>query len=429
MASTATSRLRLNKQGTYDNPETWGIELNNGMIDMVDDAFGGFTATISGDVTLSVENYTEDQARKMFMILDGAGGFTVTVPAVDKMYFVDNQCAADVTVKPAGGTGAVIRAGTKAWWYCDGTNGFVQDPTLDQIKPPVRDVDLGGQKLVDVATPTDPDDAATKGYIDDLAALSDLGTVAAIAPQVVIVASIQDGTVATNAVTDVAGVADEILLLAPRADDISQLAGMFCGAASTDPSTRLDGSPLEAGDYYLNTSGTPTVNVYDGSGWVPIEAMAIASSSEATTGTNNTSVMTPLRTSEHLAARTGTTAGKLVALDGAGKLPAVDGSQLTNLPQNGLGLGQTWQSPSRSPNTSYQNLTGKPIMVGVTAQYTSSGSSWAAQVSSDNSTWVTIGTGDPGSGSGTFYGSLVVPPGWYYKFTGLGTVSSWRELR
>jgi hypothetical protein len=298
MASTATSRLRLNKQGTYDNPETWGIELNNGMIDMVDEAVGGFSATISGDVSLTVENYTADQARKMFMILDGAGGFTITVPAVDKMYYVVNNCAADVTVKPLAGVGAVIRAGMAMWWYCDGTNGFVFDPTLDQILPPATNLDLNANKLINVGAPVDPDDAATKGYIDDLAALSDLGTVAAIAPEIVTVAHIQDGTVATDAVTDVAAVAGDIVLLAPKADDISQLAGMFTGASASDPTTRLDGSPLQAGDYYLNTSGTPTVRVYDGSNWIPIEAVAIASQGEAEAGSNNTKMMTPLRTKQ-----------------------------------------------------------------------------------------------------------------------------------
>lgn len=163
MASTATSRLRLNKQGTYDNPETWGIELNNGMIDMVDSAFGGFSATISGDVALTVENYTADQARQLFMILDGAGGFTITVPAVDKLYYVVNDCADDVTITPLAGTGAVVRAGTAMWWYCDGTDGFVKDPTLDQILPAAADVSMGGNKITDLAPAVADTDAINKG--------------------------------------------------------------------------------------------------------------------------------------------------------------------------------------------------------------------------------------------------------------------------
>lgn len=69
----------------------------------------------------------------------------------------------------------------------------------------------------------------------------------------------------------------------------------------------------------------------------------------------------------------GTTAGKTVALDGNAKLPAVDGSQLTNLPQVGLGVGQTWTdvTASRAFDTTYTNSTGKPIMVSVWGNSTS----------------------------------------------------------
>ena len=38
MASTFTSRIRLNKQGDGDNPNSWGVVLNDGVISLVDDA-------------------------------------------------------------------------------------------------------------------------------------------------------------------------------------------------------------------------------------------------------------------------------------------------------------------------------------------------------------------------------------------------------
>jgi hypothetical protein len=85
---------------------------------------------------------------------------------VDKPYFIINQCAANVTVTPTGGTGAVVRAGTSAWWYCDGTDGFVADPSLDQIRAAAGNVPLGGFKLTGVANPTSAQDGATKAYVD-----------------------------------------------------------------------------------------------------------------------------------------------------------------------------------------------------------------------------------------------------------------------
>lgn len=197
MASTATSRLRLDKQATYDNPETWGVRLNSGTIDMVDDAFGGSGVTIDGDVILTVENYTADQARSMFLMLDGAGGFDITVPAVDKLYYVINDCAADVTLTPLSGTGATVRAGTAAWWRCDGTDGFVYDPTLDQMRPPAAALSLNGQKITDMAAGVNPTDGATlSNTLNDFAVPT-----AELAMNGQKITSLGDGSASTDAAT------------------------------------------------------------------------------------------------------------------------------------------------------------------------------------------------------------------------------------
>ncbi len=47
----------------------------------------------------------------------------------------------------------------------------------------------------------------------------------------------------------------------------------------------------------------------------------------------------------------------------SGALPAIDGSALTNLPDGSIGVGQTWQSVSRSGGTTYTNSTGKTIVI------------------------------------------------------------------
>lgn len=305
MASTATDRLRLQKQATYDNPNSWGVELNQGALDMVDEAFGIVEVTVNGNVTLDVQNYITDESRALVIILNGTGGFEVTHPAVNKPYLVLNDCVANVTLKPNGGTGAIIRAGTGAWYGTNaaGTAGRVVDPTLDKIRAAAGAVNLNGQKLTNVADPSDPQDAVTKNYLEtEVANNPDLATVAGIAGEVVTVAHIQDGSIAFDAVTDVAAIAGEVILVAGVDGAVAQLAAMFVGASATDPTTRLDGSALQAGDFYLNTSGTPTVRVYSGSNWIPIAAVTIASQGEAEAGSNNTNFMTPLRTSQAIAA-------------------------------------------------------------------------------------------------------------------------------
>lgn len=156
-----TSRIRLLKQAPGSNFDSWGTQLNVGAIDMVDEAFGVTEIAVGANLTLTVQDYIIDQARRLVLVCTGAGGFTVTVPEVEKPYLVVNNCAANVTVTPQGGTGAVIRAGTAAWWYCDGTNGIVIDAPLDKIKTAESDVAFGGNKLTGVAAGTASTDAAT----------------------------------------------------------------------------------------------------------------------------------------------------------------------------------------------------------------------------------------------------------------------------
>ena len=95
-----------------------------------------------------------------------------------------------------------------------------------------------------------------------------------------------------------------------------------------------------------------------------------------------------------------------------------------------IGDGQTWQdvSGSRSLATSYQNTTGRSIFVAVYYQSTVTGT---FQVSSDNSTWISIGTlGGFGNIGDNKTVTAVIPDDYYYRVTNPGGVTniSWDEL-
>ena len=120
----------------------------------------------------------------------------------------------------------------------------------------------------------------------------------------------------------------------------------------------------------------------------------------------------------------GTAIGQVVVLESAGggaaRLPALNGSQLTNLPDNGLGVSQTWQAVTRTHDTSYRNTTGKPIMfnISITGNISSSDTLYKVFVSTDNSTWLEIGrtrTGNFDNTGGSM--SAVIPHNHYYKWT------------
>ena len=89
-----------------------------------------------------------------------------------------------------------------------------------------------------------------------------------------------------------------------------------------------------------------------------------------------------------------------------------------------IGVNQTWQdmASSRAASTSYQNTTGKPIMVAI--KNSSLGSGKIAAVSADNSTFITLGVQGSTENSHFYF---IVPNNHYYKYT--GSFGIWKELR
>lgn len=159
MPSAASTRLRLELQATNENFNTWGAKLNASALQLVEEAIAGVTAiTVNAAVVLTSTNYASDQARMAVLQLSGAGGFTITAPAVQKTYLVDNGCAAAVTLTAGAGSVSVL-AGERAHVYCDGTNFFK-----------ARILDAQNQRLQNLAAPTAGTDAATKTYVDGLVA-------------------------------------------------------------------------------------------------------------------------------------------------------------------------------------------------------------------------------------------------------------------
>ena len=86
-----------------------------------------------------------------------------------------------------------------------------------------------------------------------------------------------------------------------------------------------------------------------------------------------------------------------------------------------IGVGQTWQVVSRSSGVSYQNTTGQPIMVATMFQ-----SSNSFQVSTDNSSWVTLDQSL--NAIDESHCQVIIPNNHYYKVTG-GNIRLWAELR
>ena len=91
---------------------------------------------------------------------------------------------------------------------------------------------------------------------------------------------------------------------------------------------------------------------------------------------------------------------------------------------NSVGYNQTWQQPSRTHLTVYQNTTGKPIQLLVAGDGNDNQNGQnGVYVSTDNSNWLQVG-------HFVYYGriSIIIPPNYYY-YVAVGSVWYWSELR
>ena len=128
MPSTFTTALRLVKQATGENSETWGELFNTQFSDLIDTAIAGYTSIALSDAnkTLTASNGASDESRPMMLNFTGAltAAREITVPPTTKLYFVRNNTTGGfaLTVKTPSGTGIDVPMGSFALVASDGTN-------------------------------------------------------------------------------------------------------------------------------------------------------------------------------------------------------------------------------------------------------------------------------------------------------------------
>jgi hypothetical protein len=132
MASTYTTRLRLEKQGDGENPNSWGDILNQNVIDLIDEAVAGYVvvSVSSVPVTLSENNGSVDQSRNASLEFAGTltADVTITIPSHEKTYFIRNLASgstvsATFAVKMKTASGNVYTVPDQNTFIaCDGTN-------------------------------------------------------------------------------------------------------------------------------------------------------------------------------------------------------------------------------------------------------------------------------------------------------------------
>lgn len=128
MASTYSTRLRLELMASGDQSGTWGTTTNTNLGTLVEAAIAGRAAVsmTDADYTLTTANGTTDEARNMILNISGALTATrnVICPAVSKLYVVKNATTGgqSIILKTASGSGVTIGNGLTSLVFCDGTN-------------------------------------------------------------------------------------------------------------------------------------------------------------------------------------------------------------------------------------------------------------------------------------------------------------------
>lgn len=117
MAVNYTTLLGLAKPQSGTEDGQWGDIVNDQLTDLLDSAIAGAVSidVASGNVTLSDNDGSADEARAAILLVSGSSGTTrnIIAPSRSKLYAVVNASTGSVVIKGSATTGVTVAAGFK----------------------------------------------------------------------------------------------------------------------------------------------------------------------------------------------------------------------------------------------------------------------------------------------------------------------------
>tara|TARA_R110000822_G_scaffold86011_7_gene200762 strand:- start:276 stop:1616 length:1341 start_codon:yes stop_codon:yes gene_type:complete len=446
MPSTFTSNTGIEKIADGEQSGAWG-ETTNDNFDIVDRALNGSVSiTLSGTtgtVTTSDGILSDGQYAVLIFAGSPSGTNTVTIApnTAQKTYLVRNTTAQSVVLTQGSGGNVTVPAGRSAAVYADGggaaaavvdisaglvpvlTNAGVTSSTaelniLDGVTSSTAELNLVDGSVAGTVVNSKAVVYGAAGQVNattlQIAGVSVTSTAAELNFVDGVTSNVQtqlDAKQALNArLTEVSGLAvtDGNFIVGNGSAFVAEApatALLSLGVTSTAAELNiLDGVTATAAELNILdgvTSTTAELNILDGVTSTTAELnildglTGVASQAEAEAGSDNATLMTPLRVEQNFAAN-----------------------------EQQIGVAQSWQVVTRSAGVWYQNTTGRPIGVYALGSI-SSGVSWDIGVSTVS--FVTISMADGDSGDSADYGWIIVPVNHYYRNTGLW--NNPRELR
>jgi len=121
-----TTLLGMAKPVTGTESGTWGDVVNDQITSLVEDAIANAASlnVTSGNITLTDNNGSSDQARMAILLVTGTPGVSrnIVAPSTSKWYIVKNGSNAEVVLKGSATTGVTIPAGVEALAFWNGSD-------------------------------------------------------------------------------------------------------------------------------------------------------------------------------------------------------------------------------------------------------------------------------------------------------------------
>ena len=131
MASTYSTSLRLQLIGTGDQAGTWGTTTNTNLGTLLEQAITGYLSiNIAGLTTYTLSSYNgvSDESRNAVLVFTGAlsADCTITTPAVNKVYIINNSTSGGKNVIMSNGSGTTVTVPNAQTYivYSNGTNFY-----------------------------------------------------------------------------------------------------------------------------------------------------------------------------------------------------------------------------------------------------------------------------------------------------------------
>lgn len=366
--------------GDGEEAGTWGSITNINLQILTQLTSEAATIALAGTThTLNVTDGTvEGEGQYAVLLFGGApsGTNTVTISPNDakRVFIISNTSGQSVVLTQGSGGNVTVANNGKAIVYCNGGGASAAVTDLTPLNPALA--------AIGALTPTDGNFIVGNGttWVAESGdtVLTSIG-VTATATELNTLDGITASTAELNILDGVTADATELNYVEGVTSSIqTQLDALDTGKADKTTTITAGTGLTGGGDLSTNRTISPD----------------IASQAEAEAGTATDKLMTPQRTAEAIAA----------------------------LAPEGIGVDQTWQAVTRTSGTSYQNTTGRPIMVAGECTWQFSD---GFQVSTDGSTWLTLLDCTENDQSNPF--SVIVPNNLYYRIN--GTIIRINELR